>query len=50
MDGENNARIIVGASEVAGDRRHLYLLFEPQALDFKGHIFNTEAHPFRMQK
>lgn len=28
MDEEKNARIIVGASEVAGDRRHLYLLFE----------------------
>jgi hypothetical protein len=28
MDEEKSARIIVGASEVAGDRRHLYLLFE----------------------
>ena len=28
MDEEKNARIIVGASEVAGDRRHLYLPFE----------------------
>lgn len=27
--------------------KYLYLLFEPRALDFEGHVFNTEAHPFR---
>jgi len=29
--GEGQAKIIVGASEVAGDRRHTYLLFENSA-------------------
>jgi mannosidase alpha-like ER degradation enhancer 2 len=27
--------------------KYLYLLFEPDALDFNKVIFNTEAHPFR---
>jgi ER degradation enhancer, mannosidase alpha-like 2 len=27
--------------------KYLYLLFEPGALDFERHIFNTEAHPIR---
>src|SRR3990172_8409616 len=27
--------------------KYLYLLFEPEALDFKNVIFNTEAHPIR---
>jgi mannosidase alpha-like ER degradation enhancer 2 len=27
--------------------KYLYLLFEPAALDFDRHVFNTEAHPFR---
>jgi mannosidase alpha-like ER degradation enhancer 2 len=27
--------------------KYLYLLFEPKALDFRGVVFNTEAHPLR---
>ena len=27
--------------------KYLYLLFEPDALDFKHIVFNTEAHPLR---
>jgi ER degradation enhancer, mannosidase alpha-like 2 len=27
--------------------KYLYLLFEPAALDFERHVFNTEAHPIR---
>jgi mannosidase alpha-like ER degradation enhancer 2 len=27
--------------------KYLYLLFAPQALDFEGVVFNTEAHPLR---
>lgn len=29
--------------------KYLYLLFEPKPLDVEGHIFNTEAHPFRVR-
>lgn len=29
--------------------KYLYLLFEPKPLDVDGHIFNTEAHPFRVR-
>lgn len=30
--------------------KYLYLLFEPKALDFETHVFNTEAHPFRIDR
>jgi hypothetical protein len=29
--------------------KYLYLLFEPAALDFEAHVFNTEAHPLRIK-
>lgn len=28
--------------------KYLYLLFEPGAMDFEGHVFNTEAHPLKI--
>jgi mannosidase alpha-like ER degradation enhancer 2 len=54
-DGYTSLRSVV--TKEKGDRMHsfffaetlkyLYLLFAPEALDFEGHVFNTEAHPFR---
>ena len=54
-DGYTSLRSVV--TKQKGDRMHsfflaetlkyLYLLFEPGALDFDAHIFNTEAHPFK---
>ena len=54
-DGYTSLRSVV--TKEKGDRMHsfflaetlkyLYLLFEPGALDFDRHIFNTEAHPFK---
>lgn len=54
-EGYTSLRSVV--TKEKGDRMHsfflaetlkyLYLLFEPGALDFDRHIFNTEAHPFR---
>lgn len=57
-DGYTSLRSVV--TKEKGDRMHsfffaetlkyLYLLFEPGALDFNGHIFNTEAHPFKIAR
>jgi mannosidase alpha-like ER degradation enhancer 2 len=57
-DGYTSLRSVV--TKEKGDRMHsfflaetlkyLYLLFEPGALDFDAHIFNTEAHPFKRSR
>jgi mannosidase alpha-like ER degradation enhancer 2 len=57
-DGYTSLRSVI--TKEKGDRMHsfffaetlkyLYLLFEPGALDFDSHIFNTEAHPFKTPK
>jgi mannosidase alpha-like ER degradation enhancer 2 len=54
-NGYTSLRSVV--TKEKGDRMHsfffaetlkyLYLLFEPKAMDFDAHIFNTEAHPFK---
>ena len=57
-NGYTSLRSVV--TKEKGDRMHsfffaetlkyLYLLFEPKALDFDAHIFNTEAHPFKRSR